>query len=118
MTSEIQKRRKKVAVQMRDEAFNGKDYNTAIDFLAKFKRACDSSFIHGCAAIELFRELMNSPALDTLMARLSLSLNDGNRQEEIVTADAEVVSHLLRRYVTEAVVVSAGNKICNYNRTS
>lgn len=47
VVSEIQKMKKKVTVQMKDQVLNGQDSTSVIKFLTESKRAYDSSRIHG-----------------------------------------------------------------------
>lgn len=107
MPSEIQTVRKNVAVQMSDQAFNGKYLISVIKFSTGFKRAGDSLRTYGGAAVWLFREFVNIPALSAIEARLTLSSNEAYRLERIIIDYAVVVYHLLRRYATDAVTTSS-----------
>lgn len=51
MASEVQKMRKKIAVQMKDKALNGQDSISLSNFLTEFKTVCDSTRIHEGAAV-------------------------------------------------------------------
>lgn len=72
MASETQKICKKVAVQMKDQAFNNKDCISVINVLTEFKRVCDSLRTHKGAPVWLFREFTNGPALAVIKVRLIL----------------------------------------------
>lgn len=58
-----------VTIEVINQAFNGKHSISVIHSLTEFKRACDSSHIDECAAVWLFRDFMNGPALDAVEAR-------------------------------------------------
>lgn len=52
--SEIQKVRKNVAVHIKEQKFNGKNFIFVIHFLTELKRACDLSRSHEGTAVLLF----------------------------------------------------------------
>lgn len=84
----IQMMWKKVSVRMKDKAFYGKDSISVINFLTRFKQACNSSYIHKGAGVWLFRNFINHPALVAIKAPLILSLDDASRYEVTITAYA------------------------------
>lgn len=63
MVSEIQKMRKTVGVQMKDQNFNGSDSISFINFLTENERGCDSSRIYEVAAVWLLKEVMSGSTL-------------------------------------------------------
>lgn len=63
VASEIQKVRKDVAVQKKNEALNEKDSISLINFLPISKRAWDSSKVQKVAAVCLYRKFMMDPSL-------------------------------------------------------
>lgn len=71
--SEMQKTRKRVAAQMKNQAFNGKDPITIVNYLIDFKRACHLSNIQEGAAVWLFRDYTTDPAFAAIKARLTIS---------------------------------------------
>lgn len=71
--SDLQKRCRKVVVQEKDQAFNGKDFISVVNVLTDFKKACHSSRNHEGAAAWLFRKFMNCPDLAVIKVRLTLS---------------------------------------------
>lgn len=98
--------RKKVAVEMRYQAFNRKHSTSAIDFSIEFKRACDLSRVLEGAPVTFSIEFMNGSDLVAIKTRLILSSNDAISHERSITTYPEVVNHLLRRYPTEIVTVT------------
>lgn len=74
LTSEILKMHSKIAVQMKDQAFNGKDSVSVINFLPEFNRACDTPRIYKVAVVwtsrkidEWYRSCLNQGAVDPAM---------------------------------------------------
>lgn len=103
---------------MKDQAYNGKDFISVINFLTKFKRAYDSSRIHCGAAVWQFRKFTSGPALADIKARSTLLSNDANRHKGTITTYVEVVNHVLRRYATDAVIAKADEEIRNFKQGS
>lgn len=99
--------RKKVTVQIMDQALSGKDSFSLINFLTKFKRACDSSSIREGAAAWLSREFKSGFVLAAIRALMALSSNDLIRPEGATTSYAEMANHLLTRYATNDVIAKA-----------
>lgn len=106
--------RKKFTIRLIDPPFNGKDSIEVTNSLSEFKWACNSSRNHEGATVWLLREFINGIALAANKARLPLSLNDKNRQKGSITSYAKVVSRLLRRYDTDAVIAKVDVEICNF----
>lgn len=73
VASEIQKMHRKVAVQVKEQAFNSKESISVKNFSTKFRLACDSSRCYEDAAVWHFREFMNGPALPAIKVWLTLS---------------------------------------------
>lgn len=115
-TSEMQKIRKKVAMQMKDQVFSGKDLISAINYLTEFKRECDSSRIPERAAVWLFRDFINERALAANEARMTLSCNDTKKHEVTITSYTEIVNQLLRCYTTDTPIAKADEKIHNFRQ--
>lgn len=103
----MQKIRKKVAFQKKNQAFNGKEALSEIMFPAELEEAFHSSRIHKGAAVWLILGIMNSSILDAIKARLALSSNDANNDEGIITTNAIAMNHLLRRHTTDAVIAKS-----------
>lgn len=61
---------------------------------------------------------MNSPALAVIKTPSTLSWNDANRHERTITTYVQVVSHLLRRYATDAVTARADEEMFNIKEGS
>lgn len=75
----------KVAVQMMDQVFSGKDSISVINLWTEFKGAWDSLQIHDEAAAWPFTEFMSDPRLAAIRARLTLSSNDPNKLEDTIS---------------------------------
>lgn len=86
---------KKVAVQIKDQTFNGKDHISVIRYSTGFKRACDTSRIHGGSFDFLFKDFMTGPALVFNKVRLDLLSYDTNSGESTKTTYDRVMNHLL-----------------------
>lgn len=71
---------------------------------------------------------MNVSALAAIKARLTLSSNDAHKNNGMVTIYAQVVRHLIRRYITDTVVLKDEEEVqifrkgsltsCNFSQTS
>lgn len=103
---------------MKDQAFNGKDSISVIDFLAERNRAPDPSRIHEGATVWLFREFMSGFRPCRYQGWLSLTGNDANRHESTITRYDRVVNHLIRRYTREAVIAKSDEDIRNLKQGS
>lgn len=86
----VQELRKKLAVQMKDQAFNRHNLISVINFLTKFKRAWDPLRINEIASVWLYREFMIGPALASNKVRLALLSNMASRYEGPITSHARV----------------------------
>lgn len=65
--------RKKVAVRMKNQAFNCKYSISIINFLTEFKRAGDFSCILEGSVIWLYAEFMNGSVLAAIKGQMALS---------------------------------------------
>lgn len=61
---------------------------------------------------------MNGSAHAAVKTQLTLSSNGTSQNYGVLTAYAEVVSHPLRRYSTEAFITKADEKISNFKQDS
>lgn len=61
---------------------------------------------------------MSGTALVITKAPLTLTPNDANQHECIITSDIWVVTNLLRRYATEHVITKGCNEIRIFKRAS
>lgn len=75
----------KVAVQIKDQAFNRKDSISVINFSSEFKRTRNLSRIQDGAAAYIHRESMNCFDLTAIKAWLTLSWNDANKHDGSIT---------------------------------
>lgn len=105
-----------VVVQMKDHTFNGKNSTSVELFSGDSKRAYVSSRLHDGATVIFFREFMKGLALASIEARLTLLSNDAHRYKGLITAYAEVESHLLQRYAIDAVIVKAHEEILSFKQ--
>lgn len=103
--------RKKCAVQMNNQSVHGKDSISAINFLTKFKRACDSLRILERATVYRFREFMKGSVLAATKPWVTLPSNDSGRHERLIRIYAEVVNHLLRHYATDGLMEKTDEEI-------
>lgn len=115
---EMGKMRKKVAIQMKELAFNGKDYTSVIYALPEFKRARDSLRTQAGVTVWLFREFMNGLALPAVKLQLTVLSNDANRHCTTITVYAKVVYHLSRWSVTDDVNARADEEIRDFKQGS
>lgn len=118
VASELQKIRKKAAVQIKDQPFNEKDSILMRNFSAKLRRARNSSGIQKRDSVWLYREYWNGSAIVTIKARLIRSSNDAKRHERTITSYASVVCHVIRRCATDAAIVKAGEEIRSLRKRS
>lgn len=95
---------KKVAVQMKEEAFNGQVSISVINFSTKLKWACNSSRIYHGAAAWLFRKFRTSLASTAIEAWSALSSNHPKRNKDTIMPYGGGVNQLLKRYVADAVI--------------
>lgn len=116
VASEIRKMRRKVAVQMKSQAYNGKASRSRTNILTEFKCACDSSCIHEGSAVWLFQTFVNCHALVAIKTRLAWSHNYATSHDEPITAYVEVLNHILKRYVTDADIARAGEDIHKFKQ--
>lgn len=96
---------------MKYPVFHGRDSISVIAFLNEFNRAYEASGIHDGTSVWLFIEFLNDPDLAIIEARLTVSSKDTNRRKCSITICAEVVSHLLKGYNTDAISAKANGEI-------
>lgn len=68
MASEIQRIRRKDAVQMKHHVLSGKDANLVINVLTEIRWFVDSSCIHEDTTVWLFQKFLNGPILPAIKA--------------------------------------------------
>lgn len=112
----MQRMQKKVTVQMKEQTFNGRDSISVIDFMTENKQAWKFSGIYEGATVRLIQEFMNGAVPLTFKERLTLSSNDKNRNEGVITNYAKVDTHLGSSFATDAVIARADKKICNFKQ--
>lgn len=106
------------AVQMKEQAFKGKECILEIGFLTKVKRPCELPRFHESAAIWLFREFKNGLTIAAIKAQLTFSYIYKNRHKATITIYTKVVKHLLRLCYTEAVIERAEGGTPNFKKGS
>lgn len=72
--------------------------------------------MHERSAFWLFKKCMNGPAVATIKERLTILLNDANRDEGTITTYAGVVNHPLLRYITDAITAKTDDEVCNFTK--
>ena len=100
--------------------FNGKVPLKILEFLWKFKFACDSNGVHEGMAVWLFQYFLDGSVHTAVTSRLSANIHGYHRRNE---ADAlrtfpAVVNFLLRQYATDDVISEAHLDLTTFRQSS
>lgn len=112
VASELQKMRKKLAVQIKDQTFNRKDLISVINLLTEFKQG---EISHESTKVPLLGSSINLwtvPPLQLWRRGRPCRQSHGNRLGGTVMSHAGVVNRLLSRYATSAVSPKGDEEIC------
>lgn len=91
---------KKVAVQMKDRTFCGRDQVSIIAVLQDCKAACDAFKIHEGAAIWLLKHFLTRCVEADIKALVALPTKTAKAQEDCPTSYSTVIKFLLKLYAT------------------
>ena len=104
----INRYRKKLEVQMKTHTFGGQDPIAMLEFLARFKMACDHNGVSEGAAVWCFQFYLTGQVHALLQSRLhGKTMAFDSEQRVLPETYAEVVNFLLRTYATDDVISEA-----------
>lgn len=112
----MQKKEKKLAVQMKDDIFNEKDSIPVIEFLTECELAWHSSNILEGVTVWHFQEFMNGSVHVTIKQWLTLPSTDRIGREGILTLFIWGLNNLERRYATDTVTTTADEEIGKFKQ--
>lgn len=91
----------RLAVQMKDGAFSGKDSTLVVAFLQEFKSACDAGRLYGSAALCLFNQLLTGRAEAEVKVRVTLKISANVYHEGALKFYYAIAQLLPMHYVTD-----------------
>ena len=117
VAQKITKQHKRLSFQMGDTTFSGDDPIAIIDFLQRFKIACDQNGFSEGAAMWLFQFYLKGQAATLLHSRMqgnTMAVEED--QTEMLRTYPEVVNYLLETYATDEVIQEAYAEVLSYRQ--
>ena len=110
---------KRMTVQMKTSTFSGHDPIAVLNFLNKFKAACDINRIPESLAVWCFQFFVTGRAHSLVMNRLTVqSIAVDVQQQDTLTSYREVVNFLLRTYATDEIIAESHQEVIAYQQST
>lgn len=92
---------------MRGNDFSGEYPIAVLNFLSRFRDACDSNAVSEDAAVWYIKSFLTDQAESLVNSSLTISHAKDSRRSDMIRNFPEVVSHLFRLYATDEAIAEA-----------